>query len=89
MSNLQDNKENLFLLLNGKNRNRKEKMLYFYLGYGLITRGLWYYGYFPYFFHYTKYISTCLLLIGVYLSNYNLYLECFKYDLLDFQRGYI
>lgn len=81
---LESYKENLFLILKSKRENRLEKSLYTFLLYTLISRGLWFKGYFPYFFYYTKYTPSFLLFISFYLIDYNFRLESYKYDLNEY-----
>ncbi len=86
-SSVSDNQLNLYLLLQSKAQNRKKKISIYFFSYCVISRTLWYNGYFPYFFYYSRYTPISLFVLSLLLNEYNFYCECYKYDLLDLWNG--
>lgn len=76
-------KENLLLVLNQKLFNNLKITGYIYITYALIKRYLWNRGYFPYYFYYTRYMSTALAFISCKLIYYKYLLEVKIYDLQE------
>lgn len=79
-----ENKENMILVLESKKKEERKTIAKVFLAYNIIKFSLWKRGFFPLFFHFTRFSSVAIAAIFVYLSEKNFEMKLEKYGLLSY-----